>query len=178
MGKCSRSALGLYRRSLARSLSLVYVVQTSCFLNKRLVIGAASLSPSELMGHRTAPVLVRPAGREATLAGLVAVALFSVHWSLIVMAVPASAATAAERAALVDLYNATDGVNWQHNTSWLSGDPCTPAWYGVDCAGEGGVVYVLLAASTQTPSIGSTTSVRRANKQAVYLWPFLIGVMS
>ena len=37
---------------------------------------------------------------------------------------------AAERAALVALYEATDGANWTHNGNWLSAAPVA-AWYGV-----------------------------------------------
>ena len=47
---------------------------------------------------------------------------------------------AAERAALVDIYAATNGHNWNCNTGWInagnvSADPCTEAWCGVRCAG-------------------------------------------
>jgi Leucine-rich repeat (LRR) protein len=38
-----------------------------------------------------------------------------------------------ERAALIDLYNSTDGDHWNHNELWL-GDPGTEcSWYGVFC---------------------------------------------
>jgi hypothetical protein len=39
-----------------------------------------------------------------------------------------------ERAALVALYNSTDGANWVNNDNWLDGDPCFNSWYGVTCA--------------------------------------------
>ena len=35
-----------------------------------------------------------------------------------------------DRAALVALYNATDGPNWSHNTNWLSDLPISK-WDGV-----------------------------------------------
>ncbi len=41
----------------------------------------------------------------------------------------ASCVPAAQRAALIALYNATDGANWTDNTGWLSPDEST--WYGV-----------------------------------------------
>ena len=43
---------------------------------------------------------------------------------------------AAERQALIDLYNSTDGENWRNNTNWLGelGTECT--WYGVNCNSE------------------------------------------
>jgi len=39
----------------------------------------------------------------------------------------------AERAALIALYNSTDGTNWTDNSGWLGapGTECT--WYGVTC---------------------------------------------
>ncbi len=43
---------------------------------------------------------------------------------------------AAEKNALVDLYNATDGAHWTHNDGWKnysSTDPCDSPWYGVTC---------------------------------------------
>ena len=41
----------------------------------------------------------------------------------------------AECEALADLYNSTDGDNWDHNSGWLaSTKPCTD-WYGVTCGG-------------------------------------------
>ena len=38
---------------------------------------------------------------------------------------------AADRAALVALYNATDGPNWTHSTNWLSDAPIGE-WHGID----------------------------------------------
>jgi hypothetical protein len=42
---------------------------------------------------------------------------------------------AAERDALITLYNSTDGVNWTNKTGWLGavGSECN--WYGVTCGG-------------------------------------------
>lgn len=39
-------------------------------------------------------------------------------------------------AALVALYNATNGSGWYRNTNWLHGNPCDAShpWYGVSCA--------------------------------------------
>lgn len=39
----------------------------------------------------------------------------------------------AQRAALVDLYNSTNGLGWGSSTGWLNGDPCSQAWYGLAC---------------------------------------------
>lgn len=41
-------------------------------------------------------------------------------------------AIAKERAALMDLYNSTDGQNWTHNDNWGSDKPIE-GWYGVHC---------------------------------------------
>ena len=43
-----------------------------------------------------------------------------------------------DRAALVALYNATDGPNWIDNTNWLTDAPLEE-WYGVDTDGQGRV---------------------------------------
>ncbi len=59
-----------------------------------------------------------------------------------------------QRAALVDLYIATNGSAWGANTGWrdyASGsDPCDNRWIGMDCDGSTGsptrnVVYVVCA---------------------------------
>ncbi len=44
-----------------------------------------------------------------------------------------------ERAALVALYNATDGPNWVNNENWLT-DAALGEWYGVDTDASGRVV--------------------------------------
>ena len=50
---------------------------------------------------------------------------------------------ASDRAALVALYNATDGPNWRNNTNWLS-NAALGDWYGVDTDGDGRVVELNL----------------------------------
>ena len=49
-----------------------------------------------------------------------------------------------DRAALVALYNATDGPNWVDNTNWLTDAPLGE-WYGVDADAAGRVVRIDLA---------------------------------
>ena len=49
-----------------------------------------------------------------------------------------------DRAALVALYNATDGPNWVDNTNWLTDAPLGE-WYGVDTDAAGRVVRIDLA---------------------------------
>ncbi|MBL7850121.1 MAG: VCBS repeat-containing protein [Cyclobacteriaceae bacterium] len=47
--------------------------------------------------------------------------------------IASSCVPAAQRNALIALYNATDGANWTDNTGWLSADEST--WYGVSVTG-------------------------------------------
>ena len=47
--------------------------------------------------------------------------------------------SASDRAALVALYNATDGPTWSKNTNWLGNAPLGE-WYGVFTDGNGRVV--------------------------------------
>ncbi len=49
-----------------------------------------------------------------------------------------------DRAALVALYNATDGPNWVDNTNWLT-DALLGEWYGVTTDGAGRVVRIDLS---------------------------------
>ena len=53
------------------------------------------------------------------------------------------ASVTADRAALVALYNATDGPNWVNNTNWLSDEPLRE-WHGVQIGQAGRVANVLL----------------------------------
>ena len=48
-----------------------------------------------------------------------------------------------DRAALVALYNATDGPNWTDNTNWLSNEPLSE-WYGVTTNDDGRVTELSL----------------------------------
>ena len=43
--------------------------------------------------------------------------------------------------ALTNLYKGTDGAtNWIKSTNWMTGDPCTDTWTGVNCSSGGDVV--------------------------------------
>ena len=48
-----------------------------------------------------------------------------------------------DRAALIALYNATDGDNWKDNTNWLSNKPLKE-WSGVRINGQGRVDMLVL----------------------------------
>ena len=52
---------------------------------------------------------------------------------LLTVATNLSAGYVEERAALVALYNSTDGDNWTNNDNWNVGDHCNDEWYGVRC---------------------------------------------
>ena len=67
---------------------------------------------------------------------------------------------AAERVALVALYEATDGANWTHNGNWLHAAPVA-AWYGVVTDASGRVTELNLAANGLTgpvPDLSALTS--------------------
>ena len=121
------------------------------------------------MGHSATSVHVtrRWGGRVAVLliAGIVFVVLL-----IVFTARPASAATCdingtavttlasqAECDALVALYTATDGPNWEDNAGWNTPtDPC--GWFGVTCSWSGGVrelrLYRNSLAGALPPEIG------------------------
>ena len=40
-----------------------------------------------------------------------------------------------DRRALVDLYNATNGDNWDNNSGWLNGNPSNN-WHGIEVDGN------------------------------------------
>jgi hypothetical protein len=44
---------------------------------------------------------------------------------------------ASERAVLIDLYNSTNGANWNDNTGWLGAVGTECSWYGVSCDATG-----------------------------------------
>ena len=58
-------------------------------------------------------------------------------------ATPESMEVASDRAALIALYNATDGVNWTNNDNWLSNKPIG-TWFGVRTDDNGRVTELSL----------------------------------
>ena len=69
-----------------------------------------------------------------------------------------------DRAALVALYNATDGPNWINNYNWLSDAPMGTAWFGVKTDASGRVVELNLGRNrlrgTIPPELGSLAHLR------------------
>ena len=60
-----------------------------------------------------------------------------------------------DRAALVELYNATNGVNWRNNTNWNSSAPLNE-WVGVSTDGQGRAVVLDLGDNGLSGSIPSS----------------------
>ena len=58
-----------------------------------------------------------------------------------------------DRAALVALYNATDGENWRDNTNWLNDDVPLNEWYGVDTDVSGRVTAMIFHGNNLTGTI-------------------------
>ena len=65
-----------------------------------------------------------------------------------------NASSATDRAALVALYNATDGANWETNTNWNSTEPIGD-WYGVTTNANGRVTRLYLVGNELDGSIPS-----------------------
>eukprot|EP00947_MAST-08B_sp_MAST-8B-sp1_P005950 g5950.t1 len=59
---------------------------------------------------------------------------------------PGVRASPEERAALVEFFQSTGGDKyWDDKTRWLSGDPCTNMWFGVQCDNFGVAALALPA---------------------------------
>ena len=71
-----------------------------------------------------------------------------------------------DRAALVALYNATDGANWRKNDNWLSDEPMGE-WSGVETDADGRVVSLNLWLNNLDgelpPEIGDLAKLERLN---------------
>ena len=79
---------------------------------------------------------------------------------------PPVAVVSADRAVLVEFYNATNGPNWTNNTNWNSSAPLDQ-WVGVSTAGNGRVWELELLDNQLTGSIpsslGSLTNLENLN---------------
>lgn len=49
----------------------------------------------------------------------------------------------AQKNALIDLYNQTNGSEWTNSNQWLQGEPCVDAWQGVICDSNNEAVITL-----------------------------------
>ena len=73
-------------------------------------------------------------------------------WNLVGFTAASAGEAATDRAALVALYNATDGANWHNNGNWLSNAPMGE-WHGVTTDSDGRVTRLWLAGNQLTGSI-------------------------
>ena len=78
------------------------------------------------------------------------------------------AISALDRAVLVELYEATNGHNWEDNTNWLSDRPLGE-WYGVKTDEEGRVVGLSLSGNELSGAIPSSLG-NLANLQWLWLY--------
>ena len=100
------------------------------------------------------------------LAAAALVALLALHQTAHAQAGDDSQASAPEsdRTALVALYKATGGANWDHNTNWLTDGPLAE-WHGVTTAAGGRVVDLYLPNTGLSgeipPDLGRLASLRQ-----------------
>ena len=80
---------------------------------------------------------------------------------------PPAGSPATDRAALVALYNATDGPNWTNNTGWLTDRPLDD-WYGVTPDANGGVTELNLGENDLTGEIPAELG-NLSNLERLYL---------
>ena len=75
---------------------------------------------------------------------------------------------ASDRAALVALYNATEGGSWTTRTNWLSGRPLDE-WHGVTTDSGGRVTALNLSSNSLYGALPAALG-RLSNLQGLYLW--------
>ena len=73
-------------------------------------------------------------------------------WNLVGFTATTAGDAATDRAALVALYNATDGANWRNNGNWLSNAPMVE-WHGVTTDSDGRVTRLDLTINQVTGEI-------------------------
>ena len=71
---------------------------------------------------------------------------------------------AAEREALVALYHATNGPDWERSTGWMSDRPLDD-WFGVDVDSEGSVIALILPNTSLSgpipPELGNLVNLKK-----------------
>ena len=65
--------------------------------------------------------------------------------------------TTTDRAALVALYNASDGANWNQNDNWLSNEPLS-TWHGVSTDASGRVTKLRIISNKMTGEISNLSA--------------------
>ena len=70
----------------------------------------------------------------------------------------------ADRAVLIELYNATGGANWRNNDHWLTDEPIGD-WYGVTTDADGRVLHLDVSQNNLTgtipPELGSLANLEK-----------------
>ena len=74
------------------------------------------------------------------------------HFGAAAVKIVVAGTAASDRAALVALYNATDGPNWENNTNWLTDEPIGK-WYNVTTDSDGRVTGLGLSFNLLTGEI-------------------------
>ena len=88
----------------------------------------------------------------------------SVVLAILVVPLPLSAAIpAAERNALIDLYNSTNGPGWTYKTNWLGAAGTECSWDGVTCDAAQNYVQDLKLGDNQLTSLAGDRSYTRAH---------------
>ncbi|MFK8010440.1 MAG: LamG-like jellyroll fold domain-containing protein [Marinicellaceae bacterium] len=101
-----------------------------------------------------------------------------------VRSIPPTPVDDIQRNALVELYNSTNGDNWQNNTNWLNGDPCHDEWEGITCSSNTILEIELrnnnLVGSipTEIGNLASLTSLELDSNQLTGIIPSEIGNLS
>ena len=93
--------------------------------------------------------------------------IFSVFAFGILICSCSSGSVKEDRAALVALYNATNGYNWYHNTNWLSDKPLGE-WHGVETNAQGRVTKLILENNQLSGPIPSSLG-NLSNLETLYL---------
>ena len=109
------------------------------------------------------PDAVKSTATSATITGLANGTEFQVQvraenavgdgpWSASATGTPVAAFDNDDKAALVDLYNATNGANWTNSTNWNTSEPLD-TWHGVSTDGNGRVTGLDLSGNQLAGSI-------------------------
>ena len=90
----------------------------------------------------------------------------------------------AQRDALVELYNATNGTSWTNNTNWLAGAGTECTWFGVTCAADDVIEINLLdnglvgTIPAQLSQLSELESLRLGRNQLTGNIPAELGLLS
>jgi Leucine-rich repeat (LRR) protein len=116
----------------------------------------------------------KPISLSATQSGVTATYVFDLRATCPIGPNP-PVQTNPDRAALVDLYNSTNGPGWTNKTNWLQGDsPCN--WFGISCNSNGRVTGVRFTSNnlngTLPASLGNLSQLKSLD---FFMEPLLSG---